>query len=80
MRVRAGRALSSLAAQPPLAVQRLRRLVRRLSSGPLGAAGPALAAILLLALLGATASWMVTMASEPAAWIGDAQAFAAASR
>lgn len=71
LRTRAGRALSSLTQRG--APHRLQRFMRRLSNGPLGAAGPPLAGFVLFMLLIATAGWMVSMAAEPAAWLRDPQ-------
>jgi hypothetical protein len=72
-RLRAGRALSALAAQPTPLQRRVAQVMLRLSNGPLGAAGPPLAGLALLLLLVATAGWMVSMAAEPAAWLRDPQ-------
>lgn len=74
MRSRAGRALSALAARPPLRMRRWRHLLRRLVNSPLGAAGKPLAGFALFMVLVATAGWMVSIAAEPAAWLRDQQA------
>lgn len=71
LRLRASGALSSVAEPPALAL-RLQRVLRRLSNGPLGAAGPVLAGAALIALFALAAAWAVSMASEPAAWITPA--------
>ncbi len=75
-KTRPGRALSSLAAHAPaMGAMRVRaeRLAQRLAAGPLGAAGPPLLALALVAALGLTAGWMVSVAANPAAWIGPSQ-------
>ncbi|MDX2234347.1 MAG: hypothetical protein NW200_07600 [Hyphomonadaceae bacterium] len=72
LKARQGRALSALAARPSRSAAlkvRLERLLERLSAGPLGAAAPPLAALALVAALGAAAGWMVSVAADPAAWL-----------
>jgi hypothetical protein len=74
MRARAGRALSTLADRPPSPVRRAQAFVRRLLSGPVGAAGKPLAGLTVLLLLVLTAGWMVSVATEPAAWLPNDRA------
>lgn len=74
LRARAGRALSTLADRPPWPARQLQAFLRRLASGPVGAAGKPLAGLTLLLLLVVTAGWMVSVATEPAAWLPDHRA------
>jgi hypothetical protein len=81
-KARPGRALEALTAGRSAAAAfelRAQRLLQRLSAGPLGAAGPAIVALAAVAAVGLAAAWMVSVAADPAAWLSQPQALAAAS-